>query len=196
MVRTSVGTGTNKLLETSMALLQAAPEQQLNIVVLNKALFYADLFALRDLGHAITGQKYIALEKGPVVAAYDRRIVKGLEKAGLAQQLVIGMRRPMKVVQPLTEFATLDASELEIAKGIGQALSKYTSVMMSDFSHENPGWRQAWASSKAGRSPDINMLLALQQLAIDGSDSWLDEPVDAETLAAADHDEAKLTTWR
>ena len=71
---------TNKLMEASMALLQGAPDSQLNIVVLNKALFYLDLIALRDFGRTITGERYVALPQGPMVADYARKIVHGEEQ--------------------------------------------------------------------------------------------------------------------
>jgi hypothetical protein len=87
-----------KLQEAAMALLLHAPDRSLNIVVLNKALFYLDLSALRDLGVTVTGQRYFALPQGPIVGKYDKKIVDRLEKLGWAKQLQVGNAKPMKVL--------------------------------------------------------------------------------------------------
>src|SRR4029078_3810977 len=92
-----MGTMVNKLMQASMALLQATPDQQMNIVVLNKALFYLDLAALRDVAHVRPDQKYLALPMGPVLDKYERRIIRDLERAGLARQVEEGMAKPVPV---------------------------------------------------------------------------------------------------
>lgn len=74
----NMATARNKLLEAAMALLQASPRQQLNVVVLNKALFYLDLHALRDYGTTVTDQEYVALPQGPVVDSYKEILIKPL----------------------------------------------------------------------------------------------------------------------
>src|SRR4051812_10790778 len=80
-------TRVSKLMETAMAVLQATPERQLKIVVLNKALFYLDLLALRDLGETVTGQEYVALPQGPVLDNYRTTLVNALTASGYAEQL-------------------------------------------------------------------------------------------------------------
>jgi len=79
-----------------MALLQGAPAGQLNIVVLNKALFYTDLLALRDFGQTITQERYVALPQGPVIDNYAGKIVRALDAAGLAEQIEVGLAKPVR----------------------------------------------------------------------------------------------------
>src|SRR5438045_86074 len=105
----------NKLMEASMALLQGAPDSQLNIVVLNKGLFYLDLIALRDLGRTITGERYVALPQGPVVENYVHKIVRALESAGLAEQLEMGRRKPLRVKKRLAAYNCLSDVEVLLA---------------------------------------------------------------------------------
>src|SRR5437773_2192449 len=99
-------TARNKLLEAAMALLQASPRQQLNIVVLNKALFYLDLHALRDLGKTVTDQEYVALPQGPVVDSYKNILIKPLVEGGMAEQLREAAGeytwKPLRVKTPIT----------------------------------------------------------------------------------------------
>ncbi len=188
----------NKLMEAAMVVLQATPQQQLNIVVLNKALFYLDLYALRDLGKVVTGQKYVALPQGPVVDQYKTRVVKSLSDAGLAKQLSTDTNaKPMRVVTPLERFHHLSADERLIAKEMGEGLNRFTSTAISTFSHDNPGWiiaRQKYSESNP--APVINMQLALQQLADEDDDAWIDEAVDETLMASLEKAEAATLPWK
>jgi hypothetical protein len=187
----------NKLMEATMAVLQATPERQLNIVVLNKALFYLDLFALRDLGTMITGQDYVALPQGPVVDGYKSEIIRPLTAAGLAEQLQIDKARPVRVVRPLAQFEHLNASELHFAQVVGAGFTPFTSTMVSAYSHENPGWVLARRSYVPGGPPlRINMRLALQQLCEDdGDDVWLETPLDAATMVICEKAATATRRW-
>lgn len=187
-----MATARSKLLEAAMALLQAAPRQQLNVVVLNKALFYLDLHALRDFGTTVTEQEYVALDQGPVVDSYREILVKPLVEGGLAEQLQAsagGYRwKPLRVKNPLKTFVCLDEREQELARYISASFlssNSFISAAVSAFSHNNPGWRTAFSKHEDGRPyVKIDMLLALQQLDSDDDDAaWLNEPLDADTMA-------------
>ncbi len=66
-------------------------------LLLNKALFYLDLYTLRDQGKLLTECEYIALPAGPTVASYERRLVRDLRTAGLAVQNERGDTKPVRV---------------------------------------------------------------------------------------------------
>ena len=51
----------------------------------NKAIFYADLDSLLNLGSTISGCRYVALEDGPAVLDYQGLIL-ALNLKGLAEQ--------------------------------------------------------------------------------------------------------------
>lgn len=195
-------TARNKLLEAAMALLQASPGQQLNIVVLNKALFYLDLHALRDLGRTVTDQEYVALPQGPVVDSYKEVLVKPLVEANLAEQLQVSAGRysskPIRVKHPVTTFVYLDEREQDLARHVSAGfLNSFISAAVSAFSHDNPGWKIAFSKHEEGRPyAKIDMLLALQQL--DGDDAaaaWLNEPLDADTLAICSAASSATMAW-
>lgn len=197
-----MATARNKLLEAAMALLQAAPRQQLNVVVLNKALFYLDLHALRDFGTTVTDQEYVALPQGPVVDSYKEILVKPLVEGGLAEQLLASAGRyrwkPLRVKNPFTRFVYLGEREQDLAQHISAGfLNSFISAAVSAFSHENPGWRVAYSKYEEGRPPvKIDMLLALQQLDGDDDDAaWLSEPLDADTMAICNAATSATILW-
>lgn len=187
-----------RLCEATMAILQNIPDHTLNIVLVNKALFYADLFALRDYGYTITGTTYLGLAQGPVVAKYDKRVVGGLEKRGWAKQLTDGKRKPLVAEKTLTSFPHLSEDQLKILSDVGQSIAKHTSRTASLLSHDNLAWQKAHGRGLgAGRVPmKLNMILALQQLPIDDN-AWLSAPTSDEELAAfarADAEDGEVWT--
>lgn len=197
-----MATARNKLLEAAMALLQASPKQRLNVVVLNKALFYLDLHALRDLGRTVTDREYVALPQGPVVDSYKEILIKPLVEGNMAEQLQAsagGYRwKPLRVKNPVTTFLYLEEREQELARYISAGfLNSFISAAVSAFSHDNPGWRIAFGKHEQGRPyVKIDMLLALQQLGGDDDDAaWLNEPLDADTMAIANAASSATILW-
>ncbi len=177
-----------RLIEAASTVLDAAPDQRLNAVVLNKTLFYLDLASLRDRGMTVTENPYIALENGPVVAKYPQRLIGQLEARGIAKQISEwDGSKPIVLGSPLKEFKYLDAKTLTLVSAVTAFFANATSRQASDFSHENPGWDLAWNEFRhTGRPAAINLLIALQQIIED--DPWMDLPLfnDDELLAAAD----------
>lgn len=178
-----------RLKQAVMAALQAAGGT-MQIVNLNKALFYVDLVALRDFGATLTGQEYLALENGPVVMNYDRRIVETLVNAGCAvqEQDPSGYGKPLRVTAPMDEFTALSDDELKLVRSVAKYVVKQTAKSLSDLSHNNPGWRLAYRG-KGARAEAINMRIALQQLDDNDADdnAWLRAPLsdDEKTAVAA-----------
>ena len=181
------------LCEATMVILQSVPTETLNIVQVNKALFYSDLYALREFGSTITGSIYLGLPQGPVVASYESRLVGGLQTRGWAIQLVDGESKPLRVTRQQTKFPELDENHIKILKSIAKQVDTYTSTGISEVSHRNRAWEKAYSRGlKAGKpAVKLNMMLALQQLPLD-DDEWLSAPATAEELAvyAAADDEA------
>ncbi|MEZ6062610.1 MAG: Panacea domain-containing protein [Planctomycetaceae bacterium] len=178
-----------RLIEAACAVLNAAPGHRLNTVVLNKTLFYLDLAALRDRAETLTGNAYIALQQGPVVAKYDQRLIGELETRRLAKQVSEwDGSKPVLLESCVEHFQFIDADALILVSAVTSYFAGLSSRQASDFSHENPGWQHAWDSFRRTRKPTpINMLIALQQIVED--DPWMDLPLpdDDAILAAADN---------
>ena len=164
-----------RVAEAAMAILQATPAGQLGITVMNKALFYADLCALRNLGETITRVGYFALPQGPVLNHYERSLVKLLERLGLAEQTMDGWEKPLVARRRADPFELITDEEVGIAQLVSRRVHGKSAAWVSDYSHENEAWISAF---RAGTGTSINMISALQQVIED--DPWVDEPADAE----------------
>ena len=178
----------DRLIEAAAAVLNAAPLRRLNTVVLNKALFYLDLASLRDRGQTVTGNSFIAIQQGPVVAKYPQRLISQLQDRGIARQISEwDGSKPVLLENCPSHFEYIDADTLLLANAVTSYFAEGTSRQASEYSHENPGWRLAWNQyRRTGKPCAINMRIALQQIVED--DPWLDRPMmnDDEILAAAD----------
>jgi uncharacterized phage-associated protein len=176
----------DRIVEAAMAILQAAPGQELNIVVLNKQLFYLDLHCLAETGQTATGSPYIALEKGPVIAGYQRKLVDALRERNLAAQRKEAVgdyeAKPVKVLKPFASYRYLDTRAIEAVKQIAAQFQRWSSTQVSRFSHDNAGWATAWETFQSGGKPDIDMNLAMQQIMED--DEWLNSEADEKLLEA------------
>lgn len=185
-----------RLCEATVAVLQSVPSHSLNIVNVNKALFYADLVALRDMGSSITQSAYLALRAGPVVASYDKRVVGGMQRRGWAQQQTAGREKPLTLTGGPTSLPLLTPPQLAILQDVAKSVASQSASTVSAYSHDNPAWQHSIAQGiHAGRGPvKINMMLAMQQLLDD--EAWLCAPAsEAELQAFAAADLEVGETW-
>jgi hypothetical protein len=177
-----------RLIEVASAVLSAAPNHRLNAVILNKTLFYLDLASLRDRGATVTGNAYIGIQQGPVVAKYQQRLIGQLESRGIAKQISEwDGSKPILLEASLPNFQFLDSEAMILVSAVTTYFADATSGRASEYSHENPGWRLSWNEfRRMGRPCAINMRVAMQQIIED--DPWMEGPLlnDDEMLAAAD----------
>jgi hypothetical protein len=185
------------LLGAATALLAEAPNREMNIVTINKALFYLDLVALRDLGETVTQNTYIALEWGPVIAKYKQRLIRELEAGGYAVQGTTGddLSRPLRLRRRFEDLSFIPGPlRLKLADIVRWACSQKAGGL-SDISHGNPGWIASYREGlSAGKKPQpINMSLALQQLG--DKDPWLESsfsPEELEEIAQSDQSRGEV----
>ena len=144
-----------RLVEAAVALLRR-PDHEMQIVVLNKALFYLDLLWYRDHGELLTKNPYIAMPQGPAIAGFERKLVKALETKNLAVQTTKAVgpytAKPMKLVgdQADFHFKYLDKEALDMVSHVANALKPHTSTRLSEFSHENAAWLAAREQAQQG----------------------------------------------
>ncbi len=186
-----------RIVEAAAAILAAAPSRRMNTVVLNKALFYLDLAALRDFGEVVTQSPFIALEQGPVVAQYPKRLIKPLEDAGIAVQEEHGMAKPICLKRELQNGAGfMDEPLVDLAGKIACWMGQQTSGSVSEYSHENPGWKLAYDQGLGGegKAHRINLLIAMQQIV--DTDPWLVEPLNLQERRAVEAaDNLERSEW-
>jgi hypothetical protein len=179
-----------RIVEAASLILKAAGGS-LNITALNKALFYLDLWSLLETGVLATEATYIALEQGPVVAKYPQRLVAALEKAGLAiQSDEDDGSKPLSLIHEPPAPKYLTSQQLGLVDRTAKWAKGKGASWLSDFSHQNAGWKAAWENGLKARRPaqPINLQLAMQQLA--GDDAWLESELtheEREALLSADN---------
>ena len=168
---------TERLVEAAAAVLNAAPAHRLNVVVLNKVLFYLDLASLRDRAETITGNAYLGIQQGPIVAKYPKRLIGQLESRGIAKQISDwDGSKPVQLESVPNHIQFLDADAMNLVAAVTTWFAPKTSAQASDFSHENPGWQLAWSEyRRTGKVCAINMRIAMQQIIED--DPWMDTPL-------------------
>ena len=185
-----------RLLEAASALLDAAPEKRMNVVILNKALFYLDLACLRDFGEPLTQNTFVALDFGPVAAKYPKRLVKELEDRSIARQdSEWDGSKPLTLVAPLSSLDFIDRPRAELSRQVGAYFAGLSSTRASDYSHDNPGWQVAYADGLRSGKPasPIDLFIGMQQILED--DPWLHEPLDLDDDIFAKADAADGIDW-
>lgn len=173
-----------RLIEATVALLESAPSQRLQVTNLNKALFYLDLVALRDTGETLTRCRYVALEQGPVVDGYRDKLIPALVKKGLAHQDEVGKEKPVVLTRAIDSYRFMDDHLRAAAAQVAGYVAGKSAAGISRTSHGNPGWQIAYEhGSGINASPKpINMLVAMQQIM--DTDPWMAAPPDEECEAA------------
>lgn len=172
-----------RIIDAAVALLAAAPGHRMSLVQLNKALFYLDLASLRDEGETLTRSAYVALNQGPVLAKYKKRLVGELERQGLArQESGSGLAKPVCLEEHAIDAKPLSEKHRELAEKVARWASRRTAGDLSELSHQNIGWQLAHAEGQGASKPPrpIDLSIAMQQLV--DEDPWLDEPLDSEML--------------
>lgn len=166
---------TNEILQFAAKQLLHYAGGSLQVTNLNKALFYLDLQWLLDRGETFTGARYVALRQGPVVDDYKDRLVTPLVDSGDVRQdeLPVPGGYVSKPLTVLSSAVRLDDEHLELVmRRVAENAGSQRAVDLSEYSHENIGWKLAYGK---GEGSCINMMLALEQLLDNGDDDWLGE---------------------
>jgi uncharacterized phage-associated protein len=180
----------SSLLEAAAVLLEHAGGQLLT-TNLNKALFYFDLHCLLETGKRATDAIYVALRHGPVVESYSTKLIDALEKVNIAMHDDEDPNyKPIVLLHPV-EVRRLNETQVALAKHVAEWAKSKTATQLSDYSHDNLGWKAAFERIEG---TPINLHLAMQQLA--DADPWLDESLTADEEAAfATPDGSDFVAW-
>jgi len=118
-------------------------------VKLLKLLFYCDFQHYRLTTHSITGQRYRAIQHGPVPQEYGQRlqemVQQGLLTASFHDSMVSSTDGSPVLVYKATRKANLDifqASERQVIDFVYQQLGRKTRKQLEDFSHGEAAWQE------------------------------------------------------
>lgn len=139
-----------------------------------KVFFFADREFLLDWGRPISGDRFVAMEHGPV-PSYIYDLLKGeTEPDEIIDTLnsrveIVRQDQKLKVyTKGKNHFEHLHPMEIEYLEN---ALKKYGSMSFGDVrdeSHRDPAYREAWAKGGLNNEMDIRLWLSS-----DGEDAEL-----------------------
>lgn len=130
----------------------------------SKIFFFADKQHLLDWGRPVSGDRYIAMENGPVPSGvYD--IIKKNEFLAdtLLDEFDNRIRKQGRRLYPRYPFQECALSRSDI-QALEEALSRYSSMSfgaLSHLSHQEPSWQDAW--EKSGISNEMDPLLLIDE---------------------------------
>jgi uncharacterized phage-associated protein len=143
-----------KLANTVLYLLRGCPTKP-GLTHLLKMLYYADSGHYRKYLRSITGGRYVALARGPVLDDYQAQL-DSLEQAGILSKKEVpveGKPLPKLEYEPLREpnEAIFSDSELEILDEVIATCGRSTGAALSRRTHGDGPWSFAWNPLKPGR---------------------------------------------
>ncbi len=132
----------------------------MNYMRLLKLLYFADRMSFQEYGRPITGDRYVAMKKGPVLSmVYDR--IKAGEWGGLIRthgydvNLVDG-----EFTDPLSE------AEISILDEVTRTFRTLDHWNLSDLSHDLPEWKET-PNKTNGDIPVESILRTLGKKSVD-----------------------------
>lgn len=172
-----------KFANAVLFLLRACASEQPSLTSLLKMLFYVDFEHYRMHLRPVTGVRYVALERGPVVDGYKEKFSR-LEHDGVVRQRlasVQGRRQKKQVYHACREpdLSVFVDTEIRVMKAVAQRCGASTGTELSDRTHLEGPWQFVWDSRSPGRP--------IPYVAF----RWMDNLPGPEDLEAASRDVAR-----
>ncbi|MFN0074534.1 MAG: Panacea domain-containing protein [Chloroflexota bacterium] len=125
------------------------------ITSLLKMLYFADSQHYRSFLSSITGSRYVAIERGPVVDDYKRHF-EDLVEFGIVRERevpILGVSNPKKEYEPLYEpdYSVFSSTELHVLSAVVRECGTISGSVLSQRSHLEGPWVFAWDSKSPGR---------------------------------------------
>jgi uncharacterized phage-associated protein len=113
-----------------------------------KTLYFADLQHLRAYGRPVTGDRYIAMENGPVPSyAYSalKQTLPEHERQIVVNALTVETDRPRPYYRPHREpdMRFFSKTDIECLDWAYNHCRRRSFGAISDETHEHPGWKKA-----------------------------------------------------
>jgi uncharacterized phage-associated protein len=144
----------DKALAATAYLIQKAGGR-FDVFVLIKTLYYADRTAFIKYGRPITGDKFVSMDKGPVLSKiFD--LIRGKEIAGDAHALakwrkfVAERESHLLRLKETPELGFLSVREMEVLDEAFRTISEIPPYWLAEWTHQvMPEWEDPKGSSKA-----------------------------------------------
>jgi uncharacterized phage-associated protein len=143
-----------KFAHTVLYLLRGCPRPP-GLTHLLKMIYYSDIGHYRRYLRPITGGRYVALERGPVLDGYQVHL-ENLERAGILERKEVpveGKPKPKTEYEGLREpnEAVFSVSELEVLDEVIAACGGSNGAALSRRTHGDGPWSLAWNPLKPGQ---------------------------------------------
>lgn len=131
---------------------------------IGKVMFFADRDHLVDYGRPISGDKYVAMEHGPVPSAI-RDLLKAdsgypdevTDQLNARLERVIDGSKQHIYSKGTEEFSRLSGSDKEYLKASLGKYAKMSFGQLKAISHEDPAYEAAWAKPGAANEMDVEL---------------------------------------
>lgn len=159
-------------------------------IKINKALFFADFGAYAELGQAITGAEYYALQHGPaprVMLRMQQEMIRDgdvIEVEGkFDQQRLHPLRKP--------DLSKFSASEIAYVDMVLDAMSEVPATAVTQYTHGLLGWQAAWNRYEATKervtipyetvfvkNPPMDEFERVRLLGLADKHGWISKPAE------------------
>ncbi len=150
---------TNKLANTVLYLLRGCGTARPSLRSLLKMIWFADYRHYRKHLRPITGGRYVALERGPVLDKYVT-LFRTFEQEGIWKKTTVAIHGGgAKKLKPKVEYvpkqepndAAFLPSEREVLDEVIGHCSGQSAAALSELSHRDAPWIFAWNANDPGR---------------------------------------------
>lgn len=129
------------------------PEQP-GLTSLLKMLYFADHEHYRQFLSPITGARYVALERGPVVDGY-KDLFEQMTNDGvleLFEATVLGRKEKKQEYRPLAEpdVSVFSSTELKVLDSVARQYGSETGTALSEKTHLEGPWSLVWDPKEPG----------------------------------------------
>lgn len=154
-----------KLKNTILYMLKRSAAHRPPLTVLLKMLWYADYAHYSEFLTSITGARYVAMKRGPVVDGY-KALFDQMEQAGmLTQEKVVSARFPESPTQyysaaVMYDAAVFEESEIDMMEAVIAACAHKTGKDLSDSTHgRGEPWTLVWDEDRSTPAKPIPEVL-------------------------------------
>lgn len=139
----------NKDKANAVILYLAQKDYGISKMRLLKYVFFADLYHINKYGRPILGDKYVAMDKGPVLSKLYDMLKTSSQDYHIEKNMII-----VPNAEPDLDY--LSKSDIEALDYALERYSQYETLEMSDLTHEYNSWKTARNNSPKSKAPLMN----------------------------------------